>query len=77
MSTKILKQYSNKDLRQAKEEIDQHDKTGVLPDGIVRKTREALKGSNPAASSDWDIGFMVTRIAILQEIAQRWYEEGL
>lgn len=73
----LLSQYSNKDLRQAKEEIDQHDNSGVLPEGIVRKIREVLKGNYPVSAGDWDIGFIITRMAILQEIAQRWYEEGL
>lgn len=74
----VLKGLTNQELRTAKEELDVHAKTGVLPEGIVREIRMkliTLDGSN--VPPDWDMGCIFTTIAILQEIATRWYEEGL
>lgn len=75
--SRLLSLLTNEELRTAKEELDGYNKTGVLEEGITRKTRDYLIQNNPAANPSWDIGFIVTKLTILEEIAQRWYDEGL
>lgn len=60
-------QMSDEELRTAFEEYRQHERTGVLPDGIIRDVSDSM--------GEQAINIFNTEHALLREMAMRFYEQ--
>lgn len=65
--TERFAQMNDEELRTAFEEYRQHDRTGVLPEGIIRNISNSL--------GEHSMNIFNTEYALLREMAMRFYEQ--
>jgi len=68
----FIHELMNEQLYNAFEEIEELNKTGVLPNGIAREVTSSI-----GSLYDNTFGIDFTIKEIMYEIAKRWYKEGL
>jgi hypothetical protein len=68
----FIHELMNEQLYNAFEEIEELNKNGILPDGIIR---DVTKRINQVYNNSFDIDYVCKEV--VYEIAKRWYKEGL